>query len=112
MAAVCQHSDNRSIFHPVERGPHSQLLRSGCHGALPNVGWPPVYQSLNQRNMPGRKLCQRGIVRMRRNNESPSLPPPLSLLDGVALRGLLRAGAASAAGVVSRAVELAPKQVS
>lgn len=61
--------------------------------------------------MPGRKLCQRGIVRMRGNNESPSLPPPPPV-DGVALCGLLRAGAASGAGVLPRAAELVLMQLS
>lgn len=60
--------------------------------------------------MPGRKLCQRGIVRMRGTNESPSLPPPL--VDGAALCGVVRAGAGSGAGVLPRAAELVLTQLS
>lgn len=71
----------------------------------------PAPQLLDQRNMPGRKLCQCGIMRIRGNNESLSLPPPP--VDGAGLCALLRAvAAASGAGALLRAAELVLTQLS
>ncbi len=61
--------------------------------------------------MPGRKLCQRGIVRMRGNSPSPSLPPPP--VAGAGLCAGARAGVAgSPLGVLPRAAELLLTQLS
>src|SRR5690606_2633136 len=102
----------------VERG----RPRQGCAGGLPgfvgnrgNARPQPARKPLDQRNMPGRKLCQRGL-RVRCMTGSPSLPPPplvvvrgtLRATGGTGVRACAESASAALAGAEARVYTQAP----